>query len=65
MDFKSILKDDYSYDVIVVFINRFSKKAVLLPYWKTAIAKDLAELYAVYCYRHIGLPDSVVSDRGP
>ena len=32
MDFKSMLKDDYSYDVIVVFINCFSKKAVLLPY---------------------------------
>ena len=23
MDFKTILKDDYSYDVIVVFINEF------------------------------------------
>jgi hypothetical protein len=32
MDFKFMLKDDYGYDVIVVFINRFSKKAVLLPY---------------------------------
>ena len=45
-----MLKDDYSYDAIVVFINRFSKKAVSLPYWKTATAKNLAELYAVHCY---------------
>jgi hypothetical protein len=57
-------RDDDGYNVIVVFIDRFSKKAVSLPYKKTATAKVLAELYAVYYYRYIGLPDSIVSDRG-
>ena len=57
-------EDNKGYNVIVVFINYLSKKAVSLPYRKTTIIKDLAELYAIYYYRYIGLPDSVVSDRG-
>ena len=59
-----MLEDNEGYNIIVVFINRLSKKAVSLPYRKTTIAKDLAELYAVYYYCYIGLPNSVVSDRG-
>ena len=58
-------RDDDSYDVIAVFIDRFSKKAVSLPCKKTATARTLVELYAVYYYRHQGLPDSIVSNRGP
>ena len=57
-------EDNEGYNAIVVFIDRLSKKAVSLPCRKTATAKDLAELYAVHCYRHVGLPDSVVSNRG-
>ena len=57
-------EDNEGYNAIVVFIDRLSKKAVSLPYRKTTITKDLAELYTVHYYRHVGLPDSVVSDRG-
>ena len=45
-------RDDNGYDAIAVFIDRFSKKAVSLPYKKTAIARVLAELYAIYYYRY-------------
>ena len=65
VDFKLMPRDDDGYDTIAVFIDRFSKKAVSLPYKKTATARVLAELYAVHYYRHQGLPDSIVSDRGP
>ncbi len=57
-------KDDEGYNIITVFINRFSKKAVTILCRKTAIAKDLAEIYVVYYYYYLGLPNSVVSDRG-
>ena len=59
-----MLENNKGYNVIVVFINRLSKKAVSLPYRKTTTVKDLAELYTIYCYCYIGLPDSVVSNRG-
>jgi hypothetical protein len=58
-------RDDDGYNVIAVFIDCFSKKTVSLPYKKTANAKVLTELYAVYYYRYIGLPDFIMSDRGP
>ncbi len=57
-------KNNKGYNIIAVFINRFSKKAVTILYRKTATIKDLAEIYVVYCYRHLGLPNSVVSDHG-
>ncbi len=57
-------KDDEGYNIIVVFINRFSKKAVTILYQKTATIKDLVEIYVIYCYCYLGLPDSVVSDHG-
>ncbi len=57
-------KDNKEYNIIIVFINRFSKKAVIILCRKTATVKDLAEIYIIYYYRYLGLPDSVVSDRG-
>ena len=58
-------KDNNGYNTIVVFINRFSKKAVSVLYTKTAIVIDLADLYVVHYYRYIGLPNSIVSNKGP
>ncbi len=57
-------KNNKGYNIIIVFINRFSKKAVTILCRKTAIAKDLAEIYVVYYYFYLGLPNSVVSNHG-
>ncbi len=57
-------KDDEGYNIIAVFIDRFSKKVVIIPCRKTATIKNLVEIYVIYCYYYLGLPDSVVSDRG-
>jgi hypothetical protein len=48
-----------------VFINRLSKEAVLIPYTKEAIAKDLAKMFYIHVYRYYNVPESVVLDRGP
>ena len=45
MDFKSFPYNKNSYNVILVVINRLSKQAFSLPYFKTTIIKDIAELY--------------------
>jgi ribosomal protein S17 len=58
-------RDDDGYNVIVVFIDRFSKKTVSLSYKKTVTVKVLAEFYVMYYYRYIRLPDSIMSNRGP
>jgi hypothetical protein len=48
-----------------VFINHLSKEAVLIPYIKEAIAKDLAKMFYIHVYRHHNMPESMVLDRGP
>jgi hypothetical protein len=45
MDFKSFPCNKNGYDAILVVIDRLSKQAFSLPYFKTTIIKDIAELY--------------------
>ena len=56
-------ENNKGYNIIVVFINYLSKKAVSLPYKKTITIKDLAEFYTIYYYYNIGLPNSIVSNK--
>ncbi len=57
-------KDNKGYNIIIVFINRFSKKAVIILCRKTATTKNLAKIYVIYYYYYLGLPNSVVSNHG-
>ena len=65
MDFQSFPPDTYGYDTIFVVIDRLSKQAFSIPYFKTTTAKDMARLYIQNIYRIRGAPESIVSDRGP
>lgn len=65
VDFKSFPTSKNGYDMIVVFVDRLSKRAVSIPCYKTVTAKDLATIFLVHIYRYYGAPESVVSDRGP
>ena len=56
--------DSEGFNMVVVFIDRLSKKAVSIPCKKTINAKDMAELYFIHCFRHLGVPENIVSDRG-
>jgi transposase InsO family protein len=65
MDFKSFPKDKHGYDTAYVVIDRLSKQSISIPCYKTTTAKDMAQLYVSYVYRHRGAPQTIVSDRGP
>jgi hypothetical protein len=45
MDFKSFPYNKNGYDAILIVINRLSKQAFSLPYFKTTTIKDMTELY--------------------
>jgi hypothetical protein len=45
MDFKSFPRDKNSYNAILVVVDRLSKQAFSLPYFKTTNTKGIAELY--------------------
>jgi hypothetical protein len=45
MDFKEFLKDKYSYNAILVIIDRLEKDLIIVPYYKTIDARGLATLF--------------------
>ena len=65
MDFQSFPKDKKGYDSILVVVDWLSKRPYLIPCYKTATAKDMAEMYIRDVYRTHGPPDTITSDRGP
>ena len=65
MDFKSFPKDKHGYDTAYVVIDRLNKQNISIPCYKTTTAKDMAQLYVSYVYRHRRAPQTIVSDRGP
>ena len=65
MDFIVDLPPSNSYDSILVVVDRLTKMAHFVPCKKTASSEDTARLFLENIYRYHGLPDDVVSDRGP
>ena len=49
---------------VYIFVDRFSKASVSIPYKKTVIVKEIAKLYYTYVYRYYDLLDLIVLDRG-
>ena len=65
MDFKSFLKDAYSYNAAFIVINQLYKQFVSLPYFKTITAKDMACFYINNIYRFYGAPKLIIFNHGP
>lgn len=64
MDFCSFLKDRYGYNIVFVIINRLSKRPISIPYYKDTNVKQIARLFIDNVIRIIGIPETIVSDRG-
>jgi transposase InsO family protein len=65
MDFIGVFLISNGFDSILVVVDRFSKMTHLIPCLKTLNAEGLCDLAVHNVVRYHGLPDSVVSDRGP
>ena len=65
MDFHELPTDRNGYDIVIILVDRFSKRPFSIPYYKDIDAKKIAQLYIYYVYRIYGLLDTIVSDRGP
>ena len=52
MDFKSFLKAKSGHDAAYVVIDRLSKQSISIPCYKITTAKQMAQLYVSYVYRH-------------
>lgn len=65
MDFNEFPKDKYGFDNALVIIDRLTKASWTIPCTKEATARTAAKLYYEGPYRVHGLPQEVISDRGP
>jgi len=65
MDFYKLPVDRNGYNIVIILVNRFSKRPFLIPYYKNINAKKAAQLYIYYIYQIYGLLDTIISDYKP
>ena len=65
MDFVTGLPWSRGYDAIWVVIDWLTKPRHLVPCRTTVDAADLADMFIEHVFSLHGLPNSIVSDRGP
>ena len=51
--------------MIVVFVDQLSKRPITILVRDTITARELAPLFLEHVVRHVGVLESIVSDRGP
>ncbi|KAL0182070.1 hypothetical protein M9458_021445, partial [Cirrhinus mrigala] len=65
IDFVTDLPCSQGNTTILTIVNRFSKSCRLIPLPKLPTAMETAETLYNFVFRFYGLPDDIVSDRGP
>jgi len=65
VDFITKLPLAQGYDSILVIVNRFTKIVHFIPTTEKTSAEGLAQLFRDNIWKLHGLPDSIISDRGP
>ena len=64
MDFIVELPESRGYNAILVCVDRLTKMAHFCPTTTRVDAKETARLYLKHVFKHHGLPDNIVTDRG-
>jgi len=64
-DFITKLPLAQGYDAILVVVDRFTKMGHFIPTTERTSAEGLARLFKDNVWKLHGLPDSIISDRGP
>ena len=65
MDFVVGLPWSDGNDAVWVVVDRLTKQRHFVPCQSTVDAKDLVELFVARILPHHGLPNTIISDRGP
>jgi transposase InsO family protein len=65
VDFKKCPESKHGYNMVAIFVDRLSKRPITIPVRDTITARELVPLFLVHVIRQVGIPDTIVSDRGP
>ena len=63
MDFITDLPKSDKFNMIMVVVDRLTKRVRLIPSCTSATATDVANLFVDYIFRDFGLPQKIISDR--
>jgi len=64
-DFITKLPIAQEYDLILVVVDRLTKMVHFIPTMEKTSAEGLARLFRDNMWKLHGLPESIISDRGP
>ena len=65
MDFVVGLPESKGHDAIWVVVDRLTKLRHMVPCKSSCSSEDLADLFLHNVWKHHGLPNTIISDRGP
>ncbi|KAK3570423.1 hypothetical protein QTP86_019298, partial [Hemibagrus guttatus] len=65
IDFATDLPVSHGFTTILITVDRFSKACKLIPLKGLPTALETAEALFSNVFRHFGIPEDIVSDRGP
>ena len=65
IDFHKLPIDRDGYNIVIILVNRFSKRLFLIPYYKNINTKEAARLYIHYIYRIYRPLDTIILDHRP
>ena len=65
LDFITDLPDSRGFNAILTVVDRYTKMAHFVPCTKEITSEETAGIVMREVFRHHGLPDSIISDRGP
>jgi hypothetical protein len=65
VDFKKCPESKNKHNMVAIFVDRLGKRPITIPVRDTITAKELAPLFLTYVVYHVGIPEIVVSNRGP
>ena len=65
VDFKKCPESKAGHNMVAIFVDRLGKRPITIPVRDTVTARELAPLFLLHVVRHVGIPETIVSDRGP
>jgi len=65
VDFKHCPKSKVGYNMITLFVDYLGKRLITILIRDTITIKQLVPLFLLYVVRHVGIPDTIVSNYKP
>ncbi len=65
VDFKHCPESKAGNNIITLFVDCLGKRPITILVYDTITTKQLAPLFLLHVVRYIGIPNIIISDRGP